>query len=184
MDLRKKRIVRTKTLLKSTFIALMESRSPHEITVVELCRAARLNRSSFYAHYGYMDDLIRDIVFDCVAEVCDSVNRSPLDMTEDGGIHRRRIAIYLDAFLSNDTLRRLCTCEDSDLFRADIVSAHVKITLGSQDDPKWYYPAYFQNTGVLNLILEWLKSGMNAPKEHIIEIIHQFSKAMYYPYEY
>ena len=103
MDLRKERIVRTKTLLKSTFIALMESRSPHEITVVELCQTAGLNRSSFSAHYGYMDDLIRDIVFDCVAEVCDSVNRSPLDTTEDGGIHRRRIAIYLDAFLSNDT---------------------------------------------------------------------------------
>ena len=183
MDLRKTRIARTKALLKSTFITLMESRSPHEITVVELCRTAGLNRSSFYAHYGYMDDLIRDIVFDCVAEVCDNVKRKPLDMTEDGGIHRRRIAVYLDAFLSNDTLRRLCTCEDSDLFRTDIVSAHVKITLGAQDNPKRYYPTYFQNTGVLNLLLEWLKNGMNEPKEHIIEIIHQFSKAMYYPYD-
>ena len=183
MDMRKARVIRTKALLKSAFISLMDTHPPHEITVVDLCRAADLNRSTFYAHYGCPDDLIREILSDCVAEVCSGPVRRPSEAVENGGVHRKRIEDYLDAFLANDTLLKFCTCEDSDLFRADIVRIQVGISVESNLDPVLYYPAFFQNSGVLNMILEWIKNCMPVPRGQLIEIIHQFSKAMYYPYE-
>lgn len=182
MDLRKARIIKTKAALKQTFVSLMDKYPPHSITVVQLCRKAGLNRSSFYAHYGIMDDLIRDILHDAVTEICSSSDLNYTVSIENGGVPRTNVRDYLDSFLANDTLLKFCTCEDSDRFRTDIIRIQAQISMNDQCDTVSYYPAYFQNSGVLSMLLEWIKNGMSIPKEELIEIIHQFSKAMYYPF--
>ena len=91
--------------------------------------------------------------------------------------------IYVDKhihrFLNDPTLRRFCTCANSGNYRTLIIRAQVDLTLGPTKDAATYYSAYFQNAGVLNLILEWFNEGPSIPEETIVEIIHEFSKTMY-----
>ena len=146
---------------------------------MELCRKAGLNRSTFYAHYDYMDKLIREVLWEGVADVFVGLGSQWNLPLEDGGVDRAFIAAYLRRFWDNPTVRRFCTCANSGNYRTLIIRAHVELTLDPLSDSVGYYAAYFQNAGVLNLLLEWLNNGSGVPMENIVEIIHAFSKVMY-----
>ncbi len=180
MDLRNARADQSRAALKKAFLELFQSKEPEEITVVELCRKAGLNRSTFYAHYDFMDMLVREVLRESVAEVFVGLEtqwRLPL---ENGGVARSVIASYLSRFLNNPTVRRFCTCANSGNYRNLIIRAHVELTLDPVVDPIQYYTAYYHNAGIINFILEWLISGPPIPEETVIEIIHEFSKVMYH----
>ncbi len=179
MDRRTARAERSKSALKAAFLDLFQSREPDDISVVALCEKAGLNRSTFYAHYDYMGDLIRDVLWESVKTVfVDPGHQWDLPL-EEGGVSRAFIASYLRRFLNNPTLRRFCTCANSENYRTLLIRAHVDLTLGPSKDLTAYYTAYFHNAGVLNLLLEWLNNGMPIPEESVVEIIHEFSKVMY-----
>ena len=179
MDRRTIRAERSRAALKEAFLALFQSKEPEEITVVELCRKAGLNRSTFYAHFDYLGQLTQEVIWESVAEVFVGMEDQWHLLLENGGVDRTVIGAYLHRFLNNPTVRRFCTCANSGDYRTLIIRAHVELTLGPLQDPVRYYTAYCQNAGVLNLLLEWLNNGMPIPEEEIIEIIHEFSKIMY-----
>lgn len=49
--------VRSQRLIREAFLALVEEHGDGKITVVDLCRKADINRTTFYAHYESLDDL-------------------------------------------------------------------------------------------------------------------------------
>ena len=179
MDQRTARSERSKAALKRAFLELFQTKEPEEITVVELCQRAKVNRSTFYAHYDYMDKLIREILWERVAYVFDYMETQWDLPLENGGAERGVIAAYIHRFLNDPTLRRFCTCANSGNYRTLIIRAQVDITLGPTKDAARYCTAYFQNAGVLNLILEWLNNEPQIPEETVVEVIHEFSKVMY-----
>ena len=181
MDRRVARGEQSKAALKAAFLRLFQTQEPENVSVVRLCREAGVNRSTFYAHYEYMDQLIQDVLLDCVAEMCEGFTPQWDLPLENGGVPRRLIDSYLRRFLSNPTLRRFCTCASSGRYRALIIRAQVEVSLGPTKDPVRYYAAYCHNAGVLNCVLEWLNNGMPVPGEEIGEIIHESSKVMYRP---
>ena len=179
MDQRVARGEQSKTLLKDAFLKLFLIREPEDISVVELCRKAGVNRSTFYAHYEYMDQLIMEVLLANVADVCSGFARQWDLPLEDGGVRLDIIESYLRSFLSNPTLRRFCTCSNSGRYRDLIIRAQVRISIGSDTDPVSYYASYFQNAGAFNCLLEWLANGRPVSNNEIIGIIHEYSKVMY-----
>ena len=179
MDRRSARSERSKAALKAAFLQLFHTREPEDITVVELCRKAGLNRSTFYAHYNYMDRLIREVLRESVAEVLEGLGSQWNLPLENGGVERTVIAAYLRRFLSNSTLMRFCTCANNGNYRELIIRAHVDLAVGPSGDPIEYYSAFYYNAGILSFILEWLNNGCPIPRETVVEIMHEFSKVMY-----
>ncbi len=179
MDQRIARTSRSKAALKQAFLELLQKKEPEEIMVVELCQKAGLNRSTFYAHYEYMGELIRDVLWESVAEVVGQMSLWNLPL-EDGGVAREAISSYLKRFLNNPTIRRFCICANSGKYRTLIIRAHVELAIGTISDPIKYYTAYYQYAGSLNFILEWINNGAAFPEKNVVEIIHEFSKVMYY----
>ncbi len=47
----------TQDVIKHSYLTLMKDRSADKITVKEICRAANINRSTFYAHFHDLSDL-------------------------------------------------------------------------------------------------------------------------------
>lgn len=179
MDRRVTRGERSKSALKSTFLKLILEKEPEDITVVELCQKAGVNRSTFYAHYNSMEQLIREVLLESVAKICVGMGPQWSFPLEDGGVSRALIASYLDRFLSDPTLRRFCTCANSGNYRTMIIRTQVELTLQTSHDPIQYYTAYYHNAGSLNIILEWVNNGMAISRDDVIEITHEFSKVMY-----
>jgi AcrR family transcriptional regulator len=53
-----KRIVKTKKKLTSTLLNLIENEQIKDITVLELCKVANVNRTTFYKYYKDIDDFV------------------------------------------------------------------------------------------------------------------------------
>ncbi len=179
MDKRTARAERSKAAMKAAFLELLKTDEPEQITVVALCKKAELNRSTFYAHYDYIDMLIRDILRENLEVLYTNIDSQWSLPLENGGVARAVIKEYITRFLDNAVLRRFCTCENSGKYITLITQLQVEITLGPTSDPVRYYYAFFHNAGVLNLVLEWLSNDRSIPIEKIEEIVHEFSKILY-----
>jgi len=54
-----RRIVRTRTRLQDALLSLIRTRNYDSISISDICRSAKVGRSTFYAHYAKKDDLKR-----------------------------------------------------------------------------------------------------------------------------
>lgn len=177
-----KRVLKSELKLKEAFIRLMQTADPAEITVKDLCNEAGLNRSTFYERFGYIDHLIEFIIQDCLDDVCAVNDDSIVSGNYDTDIRRKDIRMFVDRFLANKVLMKFCKSNAREKYFSTIIKAQVHISRRSMPDSIGYYPAYFQNTGVLGLIIEWINNGKDASEDHIIEVIHEFSKVMYHKF--
>lgn len=157
----------------------MMDKDPQAITVRELCVAAHVNRSTFYDRFGYRNALIEAILSDCMDEVLRPAADSRQTNTGRVNVPRASVRRYVDRFLANETLMRFCLCPSSELYRSMIIEHQVAVSVMQEKPAVSYYAAYFQNAGVLNLLIEWIREGEPLSKDELVEIIHQFSKAMY-----
>ena len=57
-----KRIQKTKQKLRDTFIEMLQTKTFDQITVTELCDAAKMSRITFYAHYNDKYDLLEALM--------------------------------------------------------------------------------------------------------------------------
>lgn len=57
MNKNDKRYLQTELSIRENYIKLLKTRPSHIPTVSELCKAAKINRSSFYLHYKDVNDL-------------------------------------------------------------------------------------------------------------------------------
>lgn len=178
MDLRSERGEQSKIALKTAFLELFRTIDPEDISIVNLCKRAGVNRSTFYSHYGFIDCLIHEVLRENVAEVCEGLGSQWNLLLEDGGVSRTFISSYLSRFLSNPILQRFCTCSNNERYRTLIIRSQVEVSLGPDTEPVKYYTAFFQNAGVFNCVLEWMANERPIPDESIIEIIHEYSKTV------
>lgn len=54
------RVLKTKEALHHALLALLNEKSLHTITITELCKSARVNRGTFYFHYGQIEDIFEE----------------------------------------------------------------------------------------------------------------------------
>ena len=179
MDMRLARGERSRARLKEAFLELVANKEPEEISVVEVCEKAELNRSTFYAHYDYLDKLIRDVIWGHVEKLLAAFSKQWELPLEHGGVDKTYISLYIDRFLNDSTLIRLCGCANHAKYRTLLIRAHIELAIGETNDSARYYAAYCHNAGVLNLLVEWINNGFPIPKEAIVDIIHESSKVMY-----
>ncbi len=64
-----KRIINTKKKLTNTLLLLLEEKKVKDITVLELCKLAKINRTTFYKYYKDIDDLALKIEEDLMTEL-------------------------------------------------------------------------------------------------------------------
>lgn len=176
-----KRILKSEHAIKTAFLRLCRNKDPHRISVVDLCKEAKINRSTFYERYGYIDNLIYDILLNEVKKICEinpEISTGNLQV-----LNKDVIRHYLNNFIKNEIIKLFCNCERSERYCQQIIELHVQITLNQESDPHLFYPAYFQNTGVVSMVLKWMKDQMPVSINEMTEIIYQFSKAMFLDYK-
>ena len=69
-----RRIINTKKKLTNTLLTLMNNKPLKEITVLELCKEANINRTTFYKYYEDIDDLVFKIEESLLSELKNNIN--------------------------------------------------------------------------------------------------------------
>ncbi|MGI2326792.1 TetR/AcrR family transcriptional regulator [Planococcus sp. YIM B11945] len=66
------RVVKTKEALKEAMVELLKEKTLKSISITEVCRKAKVNRGTFYSHYGQVEDLFEDYFKDIMKDLTDS----------------------------------------------------------------------------------------------------------------
>ncbi len=64
-----RRIKYTKMMLKQSLVKLLQEKPIAKISIKEICEAADINRSTFYAHYADQYDLLRQVVDETLQDI-------------------------------------------------------------------------------------------------------------------
>ncbi len=70
-----KRIIKTKNALYSAFFKMRKTAKISEIKIMDLCKEANVNKTTFYAHYSDIYDLARDTEKHMVKHIIMSIPR-------------------------------------------------------------------------------------------------------------
>ena len=96
------RIEKTKQSIINAFIEIRSRKEVERITVKELCEKARINKSTFYAHYKDIYDLSDQLETELVDSIMENFNhpenllQNPADFTKE---------IFM-GYMAKDTLIR------------------------------------------------------------------------------
>ena len=72
-----RRVRMTKQLIKEAFLELLEQMPLEKLTVTHICRAADVNRSTFYAHFETKDDLLKALCEELFGHIIDTAKGLP-----------------------------------------------------------------------------------------------------------
>lgn len=77
-----RRSLYTKQAVKKAFLQLKEKKDFNSITVSDICRTAKISRSTFYLHYNHTAEVLDEVLDDAAANVRDLMDH--LSDTENG----------------------------------------------------------------------------------------------------
>lgn len=171
------RVVKTKKILYTTLVSLMQEYTFEEIKVSDICTRALINRSTFYAHYTDKYDLLSS----CINDIKDSLTKElekNKNISNSKEYYIEMIRLFLDyvdenkeifVAIMNNNQNSIMVDMAYDVINKDIVK---KL---SKDEESTFIPSdiitKFYLGAVLNVGLEWLKNNQNATKEELISYL-------------
>ena len=175
----------TRKALQDSLLALMKEKSILYITVKEICGAAGVSRPTFYTYYDNQYDLLRQIEEQTLIEA-EKIIFSPINMAgKSGGLD---VTVILEGLLqyiaSNRNSIQVLLSKNGDsgfqkrFFRrgiGNIQSITEAAGITSQDTTA-RYGFVFMIGGMLTLVQEWLKNGMDAPVPEMVQMLVRLTR--------
>lgn len=117
MENRKTRL--TKRLLKESLIELLNEKEINKITIKEICDNADLNRSTFYAHYTDIYELLDEITQDLISHVpmAEGINTYSISNIEECISYIQENKKTFSVLLELGVYRKYLTRKTSEIFK-------------------------------------------------------------------
>lgn len=172
-----RRVRMTKRLMKDALLELLEHTDLSNISVTALCKAADINRSTFYNYYTCPSDLLREIE----NEVLDRIPTPPPVMDHQG---EEQLLLATKSFFAyvqeNENVFRILFSESVNYdFTSRLVdllcSQHITST-GSVDELSLRYMQCYVANGTVGMLREWIGSGFPISSREIAEKMYFFSR--------
>ena len=169
-----RRVLYTKMFLRESLLALLREKPIAKITPTELCRHAKMNRNTFYAHYDSPEMLLESIEDELFEQIRYSIESS----MKDGSIsalltdicqvicdHRDLCAVLFSEYGDKDFLWRII-----DIAHDRTIEEWKAKGVGS-DDEQIEMLYCFSINGSISVIQKWIQDGMEKSPEDIARFI-------------
>ena len=167
----------TRRMLQDALIELLADKPLARITVRELCERADVNRSTFYAHYTSIEDLLHDIEEDAIAWVGTALQQL-LEQPDAEGVGHviERICQYI---ADNRSHLRVLMSPKADIgFQQRLLGLiYGRADIAAQLQPNGGTPqesemrVRFAVSGSIGLLQHWLATDLQASPETVARII-------------
>ena len=165
------RFQETDKKIRQVFLQLMSEKDLSHTTVQDICKGCNINRSTFYAHYTDIFDLLSKIETSIRMDMYDSfhdTDASPENFLDPEyfeiiishiGKHRNFYRAYLDGCGKN-------AIEDGFFQLREYVFKPYLLKLGVTSEAQINYHFTFFNSGFVAVVKQWLYSGcIETPRE-------------------
>lgn len=167
----------TRQAMRDALMELLADRTLAQISVKQLCERADVNRSTFYAHYDGLEDLLHDIEDDTIAWVRGALDQL-LSQPDQAGIEHiiARICQYI---ADNRNHLQVLMSPKADLgFQQQLLGLiYSRRDVAAQLQPYSADPAEaemrmrFAVSGSIGLLQYWLSTDLAAPADTIARTI-------------
>ncbi len=171
------RILKTKKAIYSTLLKLMEQKPFEEIKVLDICNAAMINRSTFYAHYNDKYELFAEFIntlknnLTLELDKNTSIKNSKEYYLEMISLLLNHIAQEKDTYLSIMINNKNSITMDIlyDVINKDIIKQIKKKNNIEKTKVPINIISQFYLGAVINVCMEWLKNNNKYSIKDVIE---------------
>lgn len=171
-----RRAIRTRKVLRASLLSLMKERPIAKITVKELCSKAEINRTTFYAHYTDISQLLEQIEEDLLGEIASNLTSGLSNDTISDMMMNLLLMIQKNADICTVMLGKNGDQE----FLSRIMSYAEQASVANWrkqnpllTDEMLHATFVFISSGAIALIRQWVSGGM---KNNISEVALFISK--------
>ncbi len=168
--------------MHDALIRILEKKELSDISVVEICTEAKVNRSTFYAHYANVYELLEEayneklgLFFKAYKENRDISERDDEDLIF---ISHEYLLPYLEFIKSNRRffkvyMERLRSFNIDNIYKVLLERVFVPICkkMGLTDDKAINYLAKFYLQGINSVVLEWVADDCKDDTQFISDVI-------------
>lgn len=165
--------VRSRNLIRTAFLALLEEKEFEKITVTDIVRRADVNRSTFYAHYPDVPGLVEEITEDAFSHAaelmrevdCRQLFTEPLPflqrLTRPLVENQQMYRLLLQTGMAMVHLEKL----KKRLIRS--TEAYLNLSEQSPDYDFFLIRIRFSIGGLLDVCVQWLRGDLNCTVDEI-----------------
>ncbi len=166
-----RRVRYTKMVLRDSMLDLLKNKSLNQISITELCKAADINRNTFYKHYNTPYEIIREMEDEMFTALMESIkdfdNVNDIILASCRTMERdKKMSVII--FSETDSSSLLSKALSS--FRNTDMTAQMNngATLQKAFQDKLYL---FGEQGTIAIMKDWVLGGFKESAESIAEII-------------
>ena len=176
------RVMVTKHLIHEALLKLLKTCNINKISILELCKVAGINRSTFYNHYGSQYDVLNEIVNNYIQ----STSLTIIDDLEVGKSIDECLTKVLQYIKDNIEFAKLILSQDN-----YYLIPHITKSIPKFDDlviknlpndmslEEKHAVASYVQYGTIRLLKEWILSNcMKSPKEEAKLILYIVGRTM------
>lgn len=165
----------TKELIKREFLALLEEKSFHSITIAMLAERCEISRNTFYYHYDDIYSLVKEILADELVKV-DAEFNATLSW-EEGLLHA--VSFLLENKRAAQNLFQSIDKKDTDAYLFELCESVMRRYVDSVCEAKGIRAKAedkrlvidFYRAALVGLMDKWVQEGMQtSPEEAILRI--------------
>lgn len=168
----------TEQLIQKTLLSLAKNTDIRQVTIRAICEEAQINRSTFYAHYLDINDLVdrmgRDMITDIGRLFEESAQPLSVFLTEPFLVrmityvkdHRDFFDIYLNQYGP-------IAAENFSLLWDDPGRSFIESFGVTDTSEQWYHFTFFK-AGFIAVLSQWVRNGCREQPEFLARVIlHQ-----------
>ncbi|MDN6777395.1 MAG: TetR/AcrR family transcriptional regulator [Enterococcus sp.] len=169
-----RRTIKTRTAIKSAFLAILKEKSINKITISELSEKANIGRGTFYLHYHDLYDLYESIEQDLYAELVEIFDEfSPYILSENLVALTNEITAYIDKkrefFLLLMGVNGNVLHKIKEIFNEKVLQDECYAEISAYEQLE----ALFIVSGTIGILEEWLQSGLDMPVAQLSSTLHE-----------
>ena len=168
----------TKRLMKEALLDLLEQKEELSgISVTALCAAADVNRSTFYAYYTSVYDLLRDIERDVL-------DRIPAPPYPQDGRREESILLMTTAFFDyvreNERVFRILFSKavnaEFSSWMVDLLCSQLIVGIETEDELSARFLRLYIAHGTVGMLREWIETGFPVSSREIAKKMYYYSR--------
>ncbi|MDE7405339.1 MAG: TetR/AcrR family transcriptional regulator [Clostridiales bacterium] len=186
----------TASKMRRAFLTLLESKEFADISIMDICKTADVNRSTFYAHYDNTYDLLKEAFESMIANFqseCDFDN--PVDLSDMRNLSKEDLNLaspkyllpYLKYIQKHKRLYRIYSdnahvfeTSKMDDYMIENIFAPIYAKHGVTDKKLIFYMQKFFFKGIDAIIHEWVRNDCEDDILFVCEIITYCVRPMSY----